>query len=95
VFFAASEVMGKAVEKKINQITRWLTIGITLVQGQLTSIIYIERYLVNAFYWVSIHLNFISSVVILVTGTIFAMWLEKRLQIKELGMVSLLIMVGF
>jgi preprotein translocase subunit SecY len=36
--------------KKINQITRWLTIGITLFKAQLTSIIYIERYLVMHFY---------------------------------------------
>jgi hypothetical protein len=35
------------------------------------------------FYWVQFILLF-SSVVILVTGTIFAMWLGKRLQIKEL-----------
>jgi preprotein translocase subunit SecY len=38
------------VVKKINQITRWLTIVITLVQGPTISIIFIELYLVVHFY---------------------------------------------
>jgi preprotein translocase subunit SecY len=62
--------------KKINQITRWLTIGITLVQGP-TYIYNLYRTLPsNAFLLGSFEFLF-SSVVILVTGTILLCGLEK------------------
>jgi preprotein translocase subunit SecY len=42
-----------------------------------------------------IHFEFLFSVIILVTGTIFAMWLGEKLTDKGIGNgISLLIMVG-
>ena len=87
---------GESGRKKINQITRWLTIGITLVQGpgyiynlyrQLPSSAFLLGF--NSFEFL------FSSVIILVTGTIFAMWLGEKITDKGIGNgISLLIMVG-
>jgi len=87
---------GESGRKKINQITRWLTIGITLVQGP--GYIYnLYRTLPGSAFLLgfdSVEFVF-SSVVILTTGTIFAMWLGEKITDKGIGNgISLLIMVG-
>ncbi|MFC6876203.1 preprotein translocase subunit SecY [Flavobacterium myungsuense] len=87
---------GESGRKKINQITRWLTIAITLVQGP--GYIYnLYRTLPNnAFLLGFDSFSFLfSSVLILTTGTIFAMWLGEKITDKGIGNgISLLIMVG-
>ena len=87
---------GESGTKKINQITRWLTILITLVQGP--GYIYnLYNTLPNeAFLLPSDSFPFLfSSVVILTTGTIFAMWLGEKITDKGIGNgISLLILVG-
>lgn len=87
---------GESGRKKINQITRWLTIGICLVQA--------PSYLAGlpamgvpaeAFIMGQSVMFYVSSVVILVTGTIFAMWLGEKITDKGIGNgISILIMVG-
>ena len=87
---------GESGRKKINQITRWLTIVITLVQG--------PGYIYNLYRTIpgsAFLLGFdsfaflFSSVLILTTGTIFAMWLGEKITYKGIGNgISLLIMVG-
>ncbi|MFD1096796.1 preprotein translocase subunit SecY [Salegentibacter chungangensis] len=86
---------GESGRKRINQITRWLTIAITLVQG--------PGYIYNLFatlpsgaFLLGDTVTFVaSSVIILTTGTIFAMWLGERITDKGIGNgISLLIMVG-
>ncbi len=87
---------GESGRKKINQITRWLTIGITLVQGP-TYIYNLYRTLPSSAFLLGFNsFEFLfSSVVILVTGTIFAMWLGEKITDKGIGNgISLLIMVG-
>lgn len=85
---------GESGRKKINQITRWLTILITLVQGpgyiyNLYSQLPQEAFLLSGPTFV------FSSVLILVTGTIFAMWLGEKITDKGIGNgISLLIMIG-
>jgi preprotein translocase subunit SecY len=87
---------GESGRKKINQITRWLTIGITLVQGP--GYIYnLYRTLPSSAFLLGFNsFEFLfSSVIILVTGTIFAMWLGEKITDKGIGNgISLLIMVG-
>jgi preprotein translocase subunit SecY len=87
---------GESGRKKINQITRWLTIGITLLQGP--GYIYNLRQTIpnSAFLLDFNSFSFLfSSVLILTTGTIFAMWLGERITDKGIGNgISLLIMVG-
>jgi preprotein translocase subunit SecY len=87
---------GESGRKKINQITRWLTILITLVQGP--GYIYnLYRTLPNSAFMLGFDsFSFLfSSVLILTTGTIFAMWLGEKITDKGIGNgISLLIMVG-
>ncbi len=87
---------GESGRKKINQITRWLTIIITLVQGpgyiyNLYRTLPSDAFLLG----VSSFSFLFSSVLIMVTGTIFAMWLGEKITDKGIGNgISLLIMVG-
>jgi preprotein translocase subunit SecY len=87
---------GASGQKKITQITRWLTIAICLVQapGYLASLpaLGIPQ---SAFLLGTGGLFYFSSIVILVTGCIFAMWLGEKITDKGIGNgISLLIMVG-
>jgi len=87
---------GASGQKKITQITRWLTIGILLLQapayiaglpalGIPESAFLLGR---GPMFWV-------SSMVLLTTGTVFAMWLGERITDKGIGNgISLLIMIG-
>jgi len=87
---------GESGRKKLNQITRWLTIAITLVQA--------PSYLASlpalgipesAFLLGYSTLFWTSSIIILTTGTVFAMWLGEKITDKGIGNgISLLIMVG-
>lgn len=87
---------GESGRKKINQITRWLTIGICLVQA--------PSYLAGlpafgvppeAFILGQTPMFYVSSVIILVTGCVFAMWLGEKITDKGIGNgISILILVG-
>ncbi|MFK7058841.1 preprotein translocase subunit SecY [Flavobacterium oreochromis] len=87
---------GESGRKKMNQITRWLTIGITLIQGpgyiyNLYRTLPADAFLLgfNSFAFL------FSSVLILATGTLFAMWLGEKITDKGIGNgISLLILVG-
>ena len=87
---------GESGRKKLNQITRWLTILITLLQGpgyiyNLYQTIPQGAFLLGANSFAFLFL----SVLILTTGTIFAMWLGEKITDKGIGNgISLLIMVG-
>ncbi len=86
---------GESGQKRINQITRWLTIGITLVQGPGYIINLYRTLPQEAFLLGSSTMFIISSVVILTSGCIFAMWLGEKITDKGVGNgISLLIMVG-
>jgi len=87
---------GASGQKKITQITRWLTIAICMVQapGYLVSLpsLGIPQ---EAFLLGQGGLFYFSSIVILVTGCIFAMWLGEKITDKGIGNgISILIMVG-
>ncbi|WP_445738555.1 preprotein translocase subunit SecY [Mariniflexile sp.] len=87
---------GASGQKKINQITRWLTIAISLLQapGYLASLPALGIP-ASAFLLGTGPLFYSSSVIILITGTIFAMWLGEKITDKGIGNgISLLIMVG-
>ncbi|NOY48155.1 MAG: preprotein translocase subunit SecY [Chlorobi bacterium] len=87
---------GASGQKKITQITRWLTIAICMVQapGYLVSLpsLGIPQ---SAFLLGQGGVFYFSSITILVTGTIFAMWLGEKITDKGVGNgISILIMVG-
>ena len=86
---------GESGRRKINQITRWLTIAITLVQGPGYIYNLFATLPPSAFLLGSTVTFVVSSVIILATGTIFAMWLGEKITDKGIGNgISLLIMVG-
>lgn len=91
-FFQRMQREGESGRKKINQYTRYLTVVITALQA----IGYIGTQVVDkgavadpsAFWW-------FQSVLILVTGTIFTMWLGEKITDKGIGNgISLIIMIG-
>jgi preprotein translocase subunit SecY len=87
---------GESGRKKMNQITRWLTILISLVQGPGYIYNLYKQLPQEAFLLGSDNFQFLfGSVLILTTGTIFSMWLGEKITDKGIGNgISLLIMVG-
>ncbi len=85
---------GESGQKTINQITRWLTIAITVVQGP-AYIVNLQQILPSSTFLLGGGMFWISSMVLLTAGTIFAMWLGEKITDKGVGNgISLLIMVG-
>jgi preprotein translocase subunit SecY len=85
---------GESGRKRINQITRFLTLFITLVQGGAyltylkTTPGAVDPSINQGVFW-------FSNMIILSTGTIFAMWLGEKITDRGIGNgISLLIMVG-
>lgn len=87
---------GESGRKRLNQITRWLTIVITLVQGPGYIYNLYRTIPQSAFLLGFDSFSFLfSAVLILTTGTIFAMWLGEKITDKGIGNgISLLIMIG-
>lgn len=85
---------GESGRKKINQITRWLTIAITMVQGP-AYITNIYQLIPSSAFYISGTMFWITSMVVLTAGTVFAMWLGEKITDKGIGNgISLLIMIG-
>ena len=85
---------GESGRTKISQITRYLTVVITCFQApgyiaNLKATLPAEAFLLSSgTFW-------FSSIIILVTGTMFAMWLGEKITDRGIGNgISLLIMVG-
>ena len=100
-FFTKMQREGESGRRKINQMTRWLTIIVTIFQ----SFAYLAnlRAQINGAPIYSItgsdSLNFFNWVlpisIMLTCGTLFVMWLGERITDKGIGNgISLLIMVG-
>ncbi|MEP3211046.1 MAG: preprotein translocase subunit SecY [Maribacter sp.] len=87
---------GESGRKTINQITRWLTIGICIVQAP--AYLYgLEAFGVrDSAFLLGKGIDFmVPAVIILVTGCVFAMWLGEKITDKGIGNgISLLIMIG-
>jgi len=85
---------GESGQKTLNQITRWLTIAITVVQGP-AYIVNLQQTLPSSTFLLGGGMFWISSMVLLTAGTVFAMWLGEKITDKGVGNgISLLIMVG-
>ncbi|MGL1887716.1 MAG: preprotein translocase subunit SecY [Reichenbachiella sp.] len=91
-YFQKLQKEGDSGRKKINQITRVLTIAITFAQGSayLAGAIPAEAIVLeNRFLFT------FSSLTVLTAGTIFCMWLGERITDKGIGNgISMLIMIG-
>lgn len=92
-YFQKMQREGESGRKKINQYTRFLTIGVTAVQapGYIASI----KSTAPAAFTDMSSMWWVQSIFILVTGTMFVMWLGERITDKGLGNgISLIIMIG-
>jgi len=90
-YFSKLQKEGESGRKRINQITRVLTIGITLMQAFSYITVTIPAEAIT----ISPYIFKLSSVIILITGTMFAMWLGERITDKGIGNgISMLIMIG-
>jgi preprotein translocase subunit SecY len=90
-YFAKLQKEGESGRNKINQWTRYLTIGITSLQaiGYLKSQITVDQMQIANPYFI------ILNMCVLTAGTMFVMWLGEKITDKGIGNgISLIIMVG-
>jgi preprotein translocase subunit SecY len=90
-YFQKLQKEGESGRKRINQITRVLTILITLAQGigYITATIPDEAIVINK------PLFMTSALILLTSGTMFCMWIGEKITEKGIGNgISMLIMIG-
>jgi preprotein translocase subunit SecY len=90
-YFQKLQKEGESGRKRINQITRVLTILITLAQGvgYITATIPDEAIVINKTLFMT------SALVLLTAGTMFCMWIGEKITEKGIGNgISMLIMIG-
>lgn len=86
---------GESGRKKINQYTRYITVGVTALQAGAY-----YQYLKTPAYAPALLTGyqqyfFASTIIILTAGTLFVMWLGEKIQDKGLGNgTSIIIMIG-
>lgn len=89
--FQKMQKEGESGRKKLTQITRALTILITIGQGfaYLKGTVPTDAIIIDQTFFL------ISSIIILTSGTVFCMWLGEKITDKGIGNgISLLIMIG-
>ena len=99
-YFQKMQKEGESGRKRLNQITRFLTVLVTAgqapgylvnlrAQSQSAIVAYNQPDLISpAFWWT-------TSILILIAGTLFVMWLGERIQEKGIGNgISIIIMIG-
>ena len=92
--FQKMQKEGETGRKKINQYTRYLTVIVTLLQAS-AYVTYLSRMSGGAMLSAYTGYFWLSTVVILTSGTLFVMWLGEKITDKGLGNgTSLIIMIG-
>jgi preprotein translocase subunit SecY len=91
---------GESGRKKMNQMTRWLTIVIICIQGPAYMAALHNQIPGQAFVavqqlgWSNFFFNLVSTI-ILMAGSMFVMWLGERITDRGIGNgISLIIMIG-
>lgn len=89
--FQKMQKEGESGRKKLNQITRYLTLAITLVQA----IAYVKTQVDPSVKTLAEPMFTILTTIVLTAGTLFVMWLGEKITDKGIGNgISLIIMVG-
>jgi preprotein translocase subunit SecY len=92
-YFQKLQKEGESGRRQINQITRYLTVAVTMVQG-FAYLAFIQQNNIGIVFD-SVVLFRISSMIVLTSGTLFAMWLGEKITDNGIGNgISLLIMIG-
>ncbi len=99
-YFKKLQYEGESGRRKMNQLTRYLTIGILLIQcpayiasihNQIPSSAFVA---VNVLGWSNFAFNVVSTM-ILMGGSMFVVWLGERITDRGIGNgISLIIMIG-
>ena len=99
-YFRKLQMEGESGRKKMNQMTRWLTVAIICIQGpaymaavhsQIPAAAFVA---VNQLGWSNFMFNIVSTI-ILMAGSMFVMWLGERITDRGIGNgISLIIMIG-
>jgi preprotein translocase subunit SecY len=93
-YFQKLQQDGENGQRKLNQITRVITIAITIVQGS-TYLTFLSSYDGVILSSIPPTIFWLSNIIILTAGTIFCMWLGERITDKGVGNgISLLITAG-
>lgn len=99
-YFRKLQMEGESGRRKMNQLTRYLTILILAVQGpaymaQVYNMIPGSAFVaVNQLGWSTFMFNIVSTI-ILMGGSMFVMWLGERITDRGIGNgISLIIMIG-
>ncbi|TDQ07587.1 preprotein translocase subunit SecY [Pedobacter metabolipauper] len=89
--FQKMQKEGESGRKKLNQITRYLTVAITAVQA----IGYVKTQVPQEAIIIDPALFFVLATFVLSAGTLFVMWLGEKITDKGIGNgISIIIMVG-
>jgi preprotein translocase subunit SecY len=93
-YFQRLQRDGESGRNKLNQITRFLTVGITALQAP-SYILNLQNQLSKDAFELQGFLFWFTSIVILIAGTMFVMWLGEKITDKGIGNgISLIIMIG-
>lgn len=93
--FQKMQKEGDSGRKKINQMTRYLTVGVTILQAS-AYVTYLRQThgaaimpgFGDSYFW-------LTTVIVLTAGTLFVMWMGEKITDKGLGNgTSLIIMIG-
>jgi preprotein translocase subunit SecY len=90
-YFQKLQKEGESGRKRLNQLTRVLTIFITIFQGYS----YLKGTIDPAVILTPGVMFYVTSLVLIIAGTMFCMWLGERITDKGIGNgISMLIMIG-
>ncbi|WP_324758507.1 preprotein translocase subunit SecY [Sphingobacterium thalpophilum] len=90
-YFQKMQKEGESGRQKMNQITRYLTLGITLLQA----FAYVRTQIEPSAKTIADPLFTILTAIVLTGGTLFVMWLGEKITDKGIGNgISLIIMTG-
>ncbi|MBQ7635171.1 MAG: preprotein translocase subunit SecY [Bacteroidaceae bacterium] len=94
-YFQKMQREGESGRRKINQLTRWLTVALLLFQAP-SYLINLHSQVGNGAFLVETNAMFyITSTLILAAGSMFILWLGERITDKGVGNgISLIIMIG-
>ena len=93
-YFQRLQKEGESGRRKINQITRYLTVFILILQGP-SYLVNLHAQIPETAFVIKGAFFTVSSVIILTAGTMFVMWLGERITDRGIGNgISLIIMIG-
>ena len=93
-YFQKLQKEGESGRRKMNQYTRYLTVGILILQAP-TYLLNLHAQLPPSAFILTGTFFTVSSVIILTAGTMFVMWLGEKITDKGIGNgISLIIMIG-